>query len=141
MTPEERCELLAIADSETLIGIADECLRSDPTVQVGDAPTVGTVVLQVREPVAHERFYLAEAVVTTATVSNGHAAGWAMRVGDDPPGALAAAICDVEVAANGPLAARVAALCEETRQARHAERAEEWALIAPTEVRFEEYEA
>lgn len=141
MTPEERGELLAVAQVDALISVAEECLRNDPTVTVGAAPTVGTVVLQVREPVALERFHLADVMVTTATVSNGRAAGWSMRLGDDPAGALAAAICDVEAAADGPLAAKVMALCEQTRQAKQAERAEEWALIAPTEVRFEEYEA
>jgi alpha-D-ribose 1-methylphosphonate 5-triphosphate synthase subunit PhnG len=61
-----------------------------------------------------------------------------MRMGNDRPGALAAAICDAEVEANGREAGDVIALCEATERSDRAARSAEWQQLKATVVRFEE---
>lgn len=136
-TRERLSELLASAEPAALAALAERCLAGDePTLVAG--PEVGMVMLQVREPVAQERFYLGEVLVTRAEVDLGGARGWAMVMGSDRVRALAAAVCDAEVQAGRARACDVLALCEATAQAA-AEAAEaEWAELAPTEVSFEE---
>lgn len=70
-------------------------------------PEVGVVALQVREPIARERFYLGEALVTRAEVDLGGTRGWAMRMGSDRMATLAAAVLDAEASADRALSARV----------------------------------
>lgn len=137
-TRERLCELLASAEPATLAGLAERCLdpSDEPTLIAG--PEVGMVMMQVREPVAQERFYLGEVLVTRAEVELGGARGWAMVMGSDRVRALAAAVCDAEVQAGRPRAADVLALCEATAQALVETAAAEWAELVPTEVSFEE---
>jgi len=135
---ERRSELLAVADEGPLVALAERCLDEGTAVTVLAGPEVGVVALQVREPIARERFHLGEALVTQVEVDvDGHR-GWAMRLGDDRVATLAAAVLDAVAAAGHRLAAEVDALCATTETARHAADAAEWADIAPTEVRFEE---
>ncbi|MEL6983815.1 MAG: phosphonate C-P lyase system protein PhnG [Actinomycetota bacterium] len=133
-----RCELLASADRQDLLDVADACLADvePPSSVIG--PEVGTVVLTVREPVETSRFQLADVLVTRSEVIHRGAPGWAMRLGDDRPAALAAAICDAESAAAGPASDRVDALCQTTEQRLAAERQQEWDQLRPTIVTFEE---
>ncbi|CAN5688903.1 hypothetical protein BH20ACT1_BH20ACT1_11780 [soil metagenome] len=137
-TRERLCELLASAEPATLAGLAERCLdpSDEPTLIAG--PEVGMVMMQVREPVVQERFYLGEVLVTRAEVELGGARGWAMVMGSDRVRALAAAVCDAEVQAGRPRAADVLALCEATAQALVETAAAEWAELVPTEVSFEE---
>jgi alpha-D-ribose 1-methylphosphonate 5-triphosphate synthase subunit PhnG len=135
VTREERWELLAAADAEELIELADACLAADPppelTVLV--PPRTGCVTAQVRDPIRRERFLLGDVLACTAEVALGGTRGWAMRLGDDRAAALAMAICDA--AGDTPA---VADLCRRVA-ARAAERdAAEWAELAPTVVEFEE---
>jgi len=138
LTINERAELLAIADAEAVVELAEACLAEfgDPVLVA--PPEVGLVVMQVREPVCDERFHLGEVVVTRAEVEIAGARGWAMRLGNDRVATLAAAVCDAVAANGGPLAVDVAFLCE-SAQRRHAEQqANEWNDIAATIVSFEE---
>lgn len=137
LTAEERASLLGHARPDELIALADR-ITAGGGCQVTVQPEVGTVLLQVREPVAGERFHLTEVLVTQAEVAVHGAEGWAMRVGDDRLATLAAAICDGAAEAGHQLAGEVAQLCATTAQARVAERAAERDRIAPTTVRFEE---
>ncbi|MGH9185365.1 MAG: phosphonate C-P lyase system protein PhnG [Acidimicrobiales bacterium] len=136
-TAERRTELLAIADRDALVGLAQRCLPARE-VEMTLPPETGTLLLEVREPVVGERFHLGEVLVTRAEVRVGTAAGWAMRMGDDRAATLAAAVCDAEVEAGRPLAGEVLALCDATKRAERAARAAERAELAPTEVCFEE---
>lgn len=138
MRPERRAELLALADRGELVAVADRCAATEPLPAVVVAPEVGTIVLEVREPVAHHRFHLSEVLACRAevVVEAGH--GWAVRLGDDRLATLAAAVCDAEVDAGRPLAGEVDELCRRTETRVRAERATEWAELAPTEVAFEE---
>lgn len=133
-----RASLLAIAERDRLIEIATMCRAdADPPIVLAPAES-GTVVLQVREPVAGERFHLGEVMVSRAEVSFRGALGWCMRLGHDPEAALAAAVCDAECEAHGPHAAAIEALCHDTAERRAAASAAEWVDIAPTVVSFEE---
>ena len=106
MSPERRCELLAIADRAELIELAESCATSAPAPVVRRAPEIGTILLDVREPIAHDRFHLGEVLACQAEVSVGGAVGWSMRLGDDRLATLAAAMCDATVEAAAPLAGR-----------------------------------
>ncbi|MGF1599488.1 MAG: phosphonate C-P lyase system protein PhnG [Acidimicrobiales bacterium] len=141
MTPldrERRTELLAAADAEALVAVADACLEGADEPEIVTGPEVGMVVLTVREPVEATRFHLGEVLVTRAEVVHRGRRGWSMRMGEDRPGALAAAICDAEVEAGGPQAPAVDRLCGETDHGLADARTREWVDLAPTIVRFEE---
>lgn len=138
MTRERRCELLAIADPDELQELADRCLADGarPTLLV--APEVGLTMLDVREPVAGDRFHLGEVLVTRAEVELAGTRGWAMRMGGDRLATLAAAICDAEVESGRPVAVAIGDLCRRTEAAAAQAAAVEWVELAPTEVTFEE---
>lgn len=133
-----RCELLASADRQELLDVADACLADAEAPSSVVGPEVGTVVLTVREPVESSRFQLADVLVTRSEVIHRGVPGWAMRLGDDRPAALAAAICDAESVAAGPVGDRVEALCRSTEQRLARQRQEEWDQLRPTIVTFEE---
>ena len=133
-----RCELLAAAELQSLLDVADSCLDGAGAPEAVLGPEVGSVVLTVREPVEASRFQLGDVLVTRSEVIHRGATGWAMRMGDDRPGALAAAICDAECEAGGPGRARVDDLCRSTADRLQRERQAEWAELQPTIVNFEE---
>lgn len=138
-TRERRAELLAVADADEVVGMADRLLAEGREPLVVAGPETGMVVLQVREPVAEERFHLGEVLVTTVEVAlDGHR-GWCMRLGDDREAALAAAVLDA--AAEGDHRAEVEAICAVAEAAAAARARAEWAELAPTEVRFEELDS
>lgn len=138
-TRERRAELLSAATADELTALAERLVASgsvEPTVV--KAPKTGLVVMQVREPVAHERFFLGEVLVTECTVDVDGALGWAMREGDNRVAALAAAVLDAVVAADHPMTADVEQLCRRVAARREAARAAEWDEIAATVVEFED---
>lgn len=138
MTREDLCSELSMIDAGGLIALADECIATESDLVITRPPTVGSIVTQVREPVAEQRFILADVLACSAEVSlRGHL-GWGMRMGSDKRAALAAAICDAEVVSAGRNATRVIDLCREGRRRREAERAAEWTRLAPSIVEFEE---
>lgn len=66
MTRERRAELLAVADPQRLTSLASELLLHRPPPTIVARPEVGTIVMQVREPICRDRFHLGEIVVTRA---------------------------------------------------------------------------
>jgi alpha-D-ribose 1-methylphosphonate 5-triphosphate synthase subunit PhnG len=138
MNSERRAELLAIAERDELVALADRCAAESPGAEVVRPPQVGTILLEVREPIAHDRFHLGEVLACQAEVRIGAATGWSMRLGDDRLATLAAAVCDASVEAGASLAGEVLDLCERTALYQESERAAEWAELAPTVVEFEE---
>lgn len=138
LSSERRAELLALADSATLIELADACIarHGDPTVLV--APETGLVMLQVREPVCEERFHLGEVVVTRAEIALAGGHGWSIRMGTDRLGTLAAAVCDAVADARADLTDEVVDLCRRTEQSAHTAAEAEWDELRATEVSFEE---
>jgi alpha-D-ribose 1-methylphosphonate 5-triphosphate synthase subunit PhnG len=137
LTREERWELLAAADGEELIELADACLAAEPAPELTilAPPRTGCVTAQVRDPILRERFLLGDVLACTAEVDLGGTRGWAMRMGDDRAAALAMAICD---AAGETRAAAVEDLCRRVAARLAAADAAEWAELAPTVVEFEE---
>ncbi|GAA2777825.1 phosphonate C-P lyase system protein PhnG [Saccharopolyspora taberi] len=138
MNREQRSALLAVAEAEEVIGLADTCLAEGPRPAVLVAPEVGCVSVQVREPIARERFLLGDLLACRAEVELDGVRGWAMRLGDDRPATLAAAILDAAAESGHPVAAEVDALCRRVTARREAAEAAEWAELAPTIVEFEE---
>lgn len=140
LTREERGGLLARADSDELDALAEAVvLRSPRRPVVLSGPEVGMAMMQVREPVAEERFYLGEVLVCQAEVELSGKRGWCMRLGDDRTATLSAAILDA--AAEGDHRADVEALCRAVARREADAAAREWAELAPTEVRFEELDS
>lgn len=140
MTREERASLLARADHDELDALAETVvLRAERRPVVLSGPEVGMVMMQVREPVAAERFYLGEVLVCEAEVElTGHR-GWCMRLGDDRAATLAGAILDA--AAEGTDREDVEALCRNVARREATASRREWAELVPTEVRFEELDS
>lgn len=136
MNRERRCALLAVAQTEELTETAEECLSEHPPPSVTFAPEIGSVSVQVREPVARERFLLGDVLACRAEVEFAGHHGWALRLGEDRAATLAAAILDA--ASQGAQANRVLALCERVAERRAAREAAEWDELAPTVVEFEE---
>jgi len=99
------------------------------------------VAFDVREPIRAERFRAGDVLVTRAEAAFGDHEGWAMRMGDDRVGTLAAAVC-AAVADHGLAGAdRVDALCHATAAAERRDRDAEWADIGRTVVQFEELDS
>lgn len=134
---EWRSELLASANAHAIITVAQRCLESGDTRLVSE-PTVGMVPVSVREPVVGERFILVDVLATRSEVDHRGQRGWAMRLGDDKEATVAAAICDAEAAANGPMTGEIDELCAQTDRLLAESSAAEWAELLPTEVHFEE---
>nr|WP_228047645.1 phosphonate C-P lyase system protein PhnG [Saccharopolyspora sp. HNM0983] len=132
-----RAELLAEAESAELIDLADDCLAAGAEPAVLVRPQVGCVPVQVREPVRQERFLLGDALACRAEVELAGQRGWSLRLGDDRPAALAAAIVDA-AARTGLDGGAADRLCQDVLARREAADREEWAELAPTIVEFEE---
>jgi alpha-D-ribose 1-methylphosphonate 5-triphosphate synthase subunit PhnG len=136
---ERRCELLAASAPAQLVALADRCLEDGSfSLDLRSGPAIGTVALEVREPVLGQRFILGDVLVTSAEVEWRGKRGWATLLGRDRAAALAAAVCDAEVEAEGPLSAAVERLCADTEVALRAAAQEEESELAETVVRFEE---
>ncbi|WP_433871590.1 phosphonate C-P lyase system protein PhnG [Saccharopolyspora sp. CA-218241] len=138
MNREERTALLAVAEPDEVIDLADRCLAGAEPPSVLRAPEVGCVSVQVREPVVRERFLLGDVLACRAEVELRGARGWAMRLGDDRPATLAAALLDAAAEADAALAAEVEELCLRVADRHRAAEEAEWAELAPTIVEFEE---
>ncbi len=138
LSAEDRVELLAAADPSAVIELAEACLAVHGDPVVVQAPEVGLVMVQVREPVCEERFHLGEVVVTRAEVVLAGAQGWAVRPGTDRTAALGAAVCDAVASAGAELAPDVIELCLTTRRSRATAATDEWRELLATEVHFEE---
>lgn len=97
-------ELLGASTSEAVTALADLCLADVPEdlVRIIRPAEVGVVATQVRDPLGHDRFLQADLLVTSAEVEVAGTRGWAMRSGEDLPGAMAQAVCDAEIARRGP---------------------------------------
>lgn len=95
-------------------GLAEHCTEVAGPPLIVSGPKTGTLILTVQEPVERARFVLAEVLVTVAEVIHREHLGWSMRMGTEPDTTVAAAVCEAEAAAGGPLAALVEALCIRT---------------------------
>lgn len=133
-----RCGLLALAASDELRLLADDLIADHGRPTVTAPPETGLVMMQVREPVARDRFHLGEVVVTRAEVDWRGATGWAMRIGTDRPAALAAALCDAAAEIDPSSRDRVDALCDAVAEREQQRSDREWADLLTTRVSFEE---
>jgi alpha-D-ribose 1-methylphosphonate 5-triphosphate synthase subunit PhnG len=138
ITVEERAELLAVADAQALVALAERCVDQHGEPQLLITPETGLIMMQVREPVCRDRFHLGEVVVSRAEVHLAGYRGWSMRLGRDRLAALAGAVCDAVAHAGGTLADEVHDLCRRTRDTVATADAETWADLVATRVAFEE---
>ncbi|MEJ7801644.1 MAG: phosphonate C-P lyase system protein PhnG [Ilumatobacter sp.] len=133
-----RSELLALAEPAEVSDLADELLarHGDPVVTLESE--TGLVMMQVREPVAKERFHLGEVVVTRAEVEWHGTIGWSMRLGTDRGAALAAALCDAAAEIDVDSERQVVELCDRIERRSHDHDEREWSELLTTRVAFEE---
>ena len=137
LTQDQRIELLSKAPKQELLHLADLVLQRPASPAIISGPEVGLVMMQVREPVCDERFFLGEVLVTRAEVELGGVRGWSMRMGEDRVTTLAAAILDAEAAGGGEFTDHIVSLCHEVKTDLRWTIEQEWAEIAPTEVHFD----
>ena len=142
---ETICEILSHCATKELTLVVDKLLEVGAVkdVRAVRSPEIGTVQLQVREPICQERFILGDALVTVAEVAVGSSLGWAMRMGNDPHGAVAAAILDGWVAqsvpeTDAPHLAILEELLEATMLQESAERSLKTTQVLSTAIEFEE---
>nr|WTB30934.1 phosphonate C-P lyase system protein PhnG [Streptomyces sp. NBC_00830] len=118
-TEEHRYEALATAPADELEALADRILAGADSARVevavlnGPEVRLGTLSLPVPGSATAVIGHLA---LTTCTVRIGGHRGDGCRSGRELPATVAAAICDAEVARNGPLAGEVLALCVAQRR-------------------------
>jgi alpha-D-ribose 1-methylphosphonate 5-triphosphate synthase subunit PhnG len=136
LSREQRWELLAAADADELIALADTCLAAARECTVTAPPRTGCVTAQVRDPVLRERFFLGDVLACSAEVELDGVKGWAMRLSDDRAAVLAMAICDA--AGETESAAAIETQCRRVAARAREREAAEWAELAPTIVQFEE---
>lgn len=142
---EGRAFYLAQCDARRLCTLVDDILSNDDVladITVVKPAATGSIMLQVREPVCEERFFLGDAVVSTAEVALGATIGWMARMGTDLRTAMAGAIADAVIEADRPeLTSHRGALLDlisDTRADLAARRATESGRLAATIVEFEE---
>lgn len=133
----DRFELIAACDGETLAGFADEILAAEPPLRVLQEPRPQLVMQQVREPVEGRPFNLGEVVVTPAEVRLDGEEGFAMRPGKAERHALSGAIVDAAVAGDHSLAGDIVTDLEAAGEAFERERRETWARSRHTTVDFD----
>jgi len=114
---------------ETICEILSHCATKELTLVVDKLLEVGAV--------------LGDALVTVAEVAVGSSLGWAMRMGNDPHGAVAAAILDGWVAqsvpeTDAPHLAILEELLEATVLQESAERSLKTTQVLSTAIEFEE---
>jgi alpha-D-ribose 1-methylphosphonate 5-triphosphate synthase subunit PhnG len=135
---EQVCSELAMIEAAELISLASACVADAPDIVVTRPPTIGSIVAQVREPVAEQRFILADVLACQAEVMMRGHQGWAMRMGSDRLATLAAAVCAAEFESAGPHQTEIVELCVAGQRRRTETRAAEWQRLAPSVVEFEE---
>ncbi len=142
---EQRTELLASADPDSIQRLAETALSYtfvSESLVVTKKPETGLVMMQVREPVCKERFYLGEIAATRAEVLVNNEKGWAIRLGTDKATVLGAAIldaiCEISHEELSELQTDVLILCIETARVEAISAIHEWNEISPTIVNFEE---
>lgn len=93
---EELCSIVARCPDTDLISLVNDLVDSDAFESLSRVrdPQIGTVQIQIREPICRERFILADALVTIAEVMINQSIGWAMRLGANVEATTAAAIID-----------------------------------------------
>lgn len=135
MDRSTRCELLAQLNDVELRQILAEI--GDVEATIVTEPTVGMLMMRVREDAQGDTFNLGEVLVTECLVRVANSEGWAMLLGSRTEGARLAATIDAKLAAAPDLAAAI-----EARLAAHAAALNEkqqayFARLAPTRVQFE----
>ena len=134
---ERRAEAISLAAPERVVGLADELL-ANLDVSVTRGPSVGLLMIRVEEPSERMPFNFAEVTVSEAEVSLAGTRGYAMVMGREPEKALAGAILDAAIETGHPRSGDIERELQGALQAESARRAQRWAEVAPTMVKFEE---
>lgn len=129
---------LAEAVKELANRILTDYESSDIDLRITRGPTTGVVSAQVVDPLSRHRFLPGDILVSEAGVEVDGVVGWGMCFGDDRAGALAIAICDVEIARDQQFASEVRSLASECASARAKQRESDFEDLRPTIVEFEE---
>ena len=132
---EQRFAALAVATREPLVALAERVLES-AEVTLLSVPGPATMLVELTESVAGQRYHLCEVVVSEASVTVAGRRGDGLILGADPERALAAAICDAAAEAD-VFAAQVEALVADALAALAGARARRAGAVAATRVDLE----
>jgi alpha-D-ribose 1-methylphosphonate 5-triphosphate synthase subunit PhnG len=132
MRAEDRFEALARADAPALEALADEILAAGVEVSVTAGPESVSAPVRVGVPGSGDTTVLGHVALTRCTVSVDGTRGDGVRAGYDPPGSVAAAICDAESVRGGAYSDRVDELCRAAQRADAHRRAQRADLVAMT---------
>ncbi|MFQ5904751.1 MAG: phosphonate C-P lyase system protein PhnG [Candidatus Binatia bacterium] len=136
MDRKKRFEILAQADSATLLPIADEILRAIE-VDVLKKPETSLVMLRALDSVTGRPFNVGEVFVTECEVRLGNHVGYSLIMGEEVERALAAAVIDVALESGQGSASSIEESLWQEEQHLQTNRKEEIALIGRTRVNFE----
>ncbi len=137
MEREERLSALALADSESVVAVADKVLE-DFDVEVSRGPTVGLLMVRMEEPSERLPFNFTEVTVSEAEVLAGDKRGYAMVMGRDPEKALAAAVLDAAAVSGHSLKEEIDALATTAVNNDEDEWKQRWSMVAPSIASFED---
>ncbi len=135
MDRTERCELLAQLHDSQLRQLVDEL--GDVETTIVTEPTVGMLMMRVREDALGDTFHLGEVLVTECLVRVADQEGWAMLMGSRSDGARLAATIDAAIAAFPEREASLETSLADFSATLQAAQAAHHARLAPTRVRFE----
>lgn len=133
MTPEDRFSALAAVDAAALEALADEVLGHGPDVSVVTGPESVSAPVRIGVPGSgHTTVVLGHIALTRCTVLLDGTRGDGLRIGYDPPGAVAAAVCDAECERAGRMSTQVIELCRTAQRAESKRRGQRADLVATT---------
>ena len=139
---KDRCrssQIFALADIGVLTKLAKRAVSSTEKVRMLQEPAMGLVMMEARDPVTGQSFYVGEVLVTSCQIEMEGLLGCAVVLGDDPDRAESAAILDAALQQPNVAEGLLKALVEEERRV-EANRRAEWALVARTRVQLETLE-
>ncbi|GHO41959.1 phosphonate C-P lyase system protein PhnG [Ktedonospora formicarum] len=131
--------ILANAPEADICRLASLVMHEYPREQVKilHGPSVGLVMLRMRETVANSLFNAGEVLVTEVRLTLNEQFGFGMVIGDSPRRALAVALVDAALRLEGAIAARLRQELETLDQHIAAYNAQEQRLALATKVEFE----
>ncbi|GHU64239.1 hypothetical protein FACS189447_00620 [Spirochaetia bacterium] len=139
MNKQTLSRISAFAGAEQLRILAEKAV-GDRKPLILKRPEKTMVLLQIREPVRHGRFYLGEALAVHCLVELAGIKGAAVILGDDLAKAEAAAVLDAAHTENLPGFALIEKELLKLEAARQNEAARKAALFRQTQVKFQALE-
>lgn len=138
MDRERILELLAQAPESLLVEWADRILAEAAPFKILQPPTIGLLLVQARDPVGGQVFFLGDVLVTEARVELEGQPGYGLIHGREKAKALAVAVLDAAVVAKHSIIPEMEEALIKLEETQAEERRRRWQAVARTRVHFEE---